>query len=270
MSLITRDQMMKFAPHGTAIIAAAIADNADRVLPKWKINTGPRLWMFMAMADVESAHFAKLFESLNYSVEGLLATFPTHFTAATAAQYGRTATRPADQRMIANIAYGDRMGNRGSTTDDGWLCRGQGLMGTTGRDSFERLAKALCVAVDQCRAMLTADDTLLECAVATFVAWGCLPYADKGDVEGCTRIINGGLNGLADRQAAYALAKRVWPSLSLDGPAVAAIRPAPPIPSPGPIEPPAAAPVHIDKVIAAAQPTGFKAWFANTFFRRPS
>ena len=211
MLVITSAELRKLAPTADARIVTNVVTTADAAFAKWGITTSNRLHMLMAMTAVESAWFSKVFESMNYSPAGLRSTFPTHFTEAQAQEYGRTADHPANQAAIANLAYGGRMGNTGP--DDGWLCRGQGLMQTTGLSSISRLAKALNVTVDECRAMLTADTTMMECAVATFVTWGCLPYADRCDVEGCTKVINGGLNGLADRQKAYALAKEIWPTM---------------------------------------------------------
>ena len=222
MPLIDRTAFGRFAPKATPTITDAVVIRADDVLPKWGITTAGRLWMVMAMMDVESAHFTTVFENLNYSAEALRKLWPTHFSEAQAQQYGRTASHPADQRVIANLAYGDRMGNRGSNTDDGWLCRGTGLLGTTGLSGFTKLAKALGTSVDDTRARLTDPQHMLECAVATFSAWGCLPFADRGDVEGCTLLINGGTNGLADRKDGYARAKAIWPTWSASPPMAAA------------------------------------------------
>jgi putative chitinase len=41
----------------------------------------------------------------------------------------------------------------------------------------------------------------LEVAVAQFCECGCLPFAEADDVKGVTHKLNGGFNGLADRQA---------------------------------------------------------------------
>ena len=206
MTLITASEIAKFAPHGTSIIAEAISAHADDALPKWGITSAPRLWMLMAMLKVESAGFATLFEDMNYSAERLTQVWPSRFPTLAAAQpYAH------NPQALANKVYGGRLGNVGP--DDGWLCRGTGLPQATGLSNFSRLAKAMNVSVDQCRAMLTAPATMFECGAATFATWGCLPYADKGDVEGCTKVFNGGLNGLADREAAYTLAKSIWPTL---------------------------------------------------------
>lgn len=257
MPPITRADLMRFAPHASITIADAILAKADAVLPMWGIDTPERLWMFMAHASVESAGFTALFENLNYSAERLVAVWPNRFPTVAAAQ--PFAHNP---QALANKVYGGRLGNTGP--NDGWLHRGQGLLQITGQDNFERLARAMGVTVPIARAMITSDGGMLECAAATFGTWGCLPFADHADMLGCTRAINGGVNGLADRQAAYALAKRVWPSID---PAPALIATAAPVVLP-PAPVPVASPRHIDNVAPAPAPRTLGQWFADTFFRR--
>ena len=206
MTIILSSELAKFAPRGTTVIADAIVVCADAAFTKWQINTAPRLWMFMAMASVESAGFSVLFEDMDYSVVRMRQVWPSRFpTNASAEPYAH------NPEKLANFVYGGRMGNEGSM--DGYYCRGQGLLQLTGMTAFEKLAKAMNVSVDQCRAMLTAPATMLDCAAATFSAWGLLPYADHQDVTGATRTLNGALNGLAGRRTAYAKAKAIWPTI---------------------------------------------------------
>ena len=203
--ILTAADLRRFAPHGTAIIVDAVAMPSATALPKWGITTAARLHMFLAMVSVESAGLTKVFEDMSYSAERIHAVWPNRFDSVAAAQ--PYAHRP---EKLANKVYGGRMGNTGP--DDGWLCRGTGLLQTTGLTAFSRLAKAMHVSVDQLRANLTDPLHMLDCAAATFATWGLLPYADKGDTWGATRTLNGGLIGLADREHAYALAQRIWPA----------------------------------------------------------
>lgn len=203
--IILASELARFAPHSSTRIADAVVTHADEVLSKWQITTARRLWVFLAMVSVESAGFSKLFEDMNYSAARLRQVWPSRFPTLAAAQpYAH------NPEKLANYVYGGRLGNPPGT---GYLTRGQGLLQLTGLTSFEKLAAALHVTVDQCRAMLTADDTMLDCAAATFSAWGLIAYADQHDVIGATLTLNGGLNGLADRQAAYHAAQQIWPSI---------------------------------------------------------
>ena len=85
----------------------------------------------------ESMNFTRLVENLNYSAEGLLATFPNRFTTEAANAYGRTAEHAANPLQIANIAYNGRMGNA-PNSDDGYNFRGRGFIQLTGRDNYTR------------------------------------------------------------------------------------------------------------------------------------
>lgn len=81
-------------------------------------------------------------ESLNYSVGRLRQVFGTHrITAEEARKYGRSGSKKADQRAIANTVYGGRWGrdNLGNVQPgDGWLYRGRGFAQITGRANYRK------------------------------------------------------------------------------------------------------------------------------------
>lgn len=170
------------------------------------VNT-PRRWaMWIAQLAHESGGFARLAESLDYTPEALMRTWPIRFDRETAHKVGRVTGRPADQRTIANIAYGDRLGNRAGM-GDGWTYRGRGIIQLTGRENYTAagLALRLPLADDP---DLAADPT----TAARIAAWYWRTrhvngHADAADVMGATRAINGGLHGLADRTARYQVAR---------------------------------------------------------------
>lgn len=161
------------------------------------------LAMFIAQTGAESQGFTRLTESLNYTPEGLLQTFGKYFTPDRAQAYGRTAAHPADQKGIASIVYANRMGNH--APDDGWSYRGRGLIQLTGYDNYKMCAEALDIDI------LTNPDLLAQDANASrSAAWfwqykRCNEVAS--DINEVTRRINGGLNGLDDRQARFERAK---------------------------------------------------------------
>lgn len=83
---------------------------------------------FLANINVESAGLTVLTENLNYSTEALISKFGRHrISIADAKKYGRNASHPANQEMIANILYGGEFGskNLGNTEPtDGWIAGG--------------------------------------------------------------------------------------------------------------------------------------------------
>ena len=217
MPLITAAQLARVAPHAAAHIVAAIVEHADAVLPRYGLATAERLRDFLAHVLVESAHLQRLDENLTYTAERLHQVWPKRFpTVASAEPFAR------NPRALANKVYGGRMGNAGP--DDGWLNRGAGLLATTGHDNIARLAAYLRVPFETARAMLTSDAGMLEAAAATYCLLGAPAYADRGDIVGSTRAVNGGLTGLADRRAALALCRKVWPRVP-PAPAASANRP---------------------------------------------
>ena len=122
--------------------ATGILNTQATVFPRYGINSSLVLAHMMAQFSEECGGGTEMVESLNYSTQALLDTWPKHFSQAEAEQYGRNAQHPADQRMIGNLAYGTRMGNHPGT-DDGYNFRGRGLIQTTGRDGYDELGQSL-------------------------------------------------------------------------------------------------------------------------------
>lgn len=193
----------KFAPKaipGTLeALEAAIAHYPELQEPLPLAHWLGQMW-------VESSGYSTMVENLNYSVDGLLNTFGRHrISAEDAKKYGRAAGRPADQQAIANIIYGGEFGRTqlGNTQPgDGWRFRGSGYKQITGRANTERSG----FTPEQLRTDPVAS---AKAAADFFVSRGCVAPARQDNVDAVTRIVNGGTNGLADRRAKTAEAKRI-------------------------------------------------------------
>lgn len=157
---------------------------------------------FLSQVGHESARLSQVEENLNYSSKGLLATFPKYFTPQQALDYAR---KPEN---IANRVYANRMGNGDESSGDGWKYRGKGVIQVTGRQNHARCGEAL--GLD----LINDPDLLLEPLNAALSAgwfWESRKLnnlAEQEDLRGITRAVNGGMNGFADRQLIYQLAKK--------------------------------------------------------------
>jgi putative chitinase len=141
--------------------------------------------------------FSASIENLNYSELGLSKVFKNYFDRNTAKKYARQPER------IANRVYANRMGNGNEMSGDGWRYRGRGLIQLTGKENYLKCGKGL--GVD----LLKNPDYLLTPIGATRSAgwfWNSKNLnrtADAKDIVANTKIINGGLKGLAHRQELY-------------------------------------------------------------------
>ena len=162
-------------------------------------KTPEHVSMWIAQVGHESANLTRLVESLNYSADGLVKTWPTRFTAESAARVGRTASKAADQEAIAEIVYGGRLGN--VHAGDGFRFRGRGLVQVTGRANYRECGQAIGQDLEQEPSLLEMRGT-----AAASTAWYWRKHkliGYNGDVLRVTRLINGGTNGLGDRQSRY-------------------------------------------------------------------
>lgn len=172
---------------------------------RFGISTPLRFVHFIAQIAHESGEFKSMEENLNYSADGLLRVFPKYFTKETAAQYARKPEK------IANKVYANRMGNGNEASGDGWRFKGRGAIGTTGRDNYKAYADSEFCVGD----LMSHPEWLAQspgCYKSAMYFWwknGLNQIADTDDVVKVTKRVNGGTNGLAQRQYYYRMAKRV-------------------------------------------------------------
>lgn len=164
---------------------------------KFDIDTPERIAGFLAQIGHESGGFRFTSENLNYRAEALTRVWPSRFPPGVAESY---AMQP---EKIANRAYADRMGNGDEASGDGWKYRGRGLIQLTGKDNYAAFS------LDADNEALVNPDLVAEPELAALSAgwfWkknGLNALADNRDIVGMTRRINGGTNGLDDRQMRY-------------------------------------------------------------------
>jgi putative chitinase len=181
------------------------ASELDAAAKVFYFDTTQRLAAFIAQTAHESASYNVLQENLNYSKEGLRKVFPKYFPDdATASRYAR------QPKWIASRVYGNRMGNGGEQTQEGWKFRGRGLIQVTGKNNY-RLCSDFLFGDDR---LLEDPDILLEPEYAMASAgwfWETNKLndvVDSGNFVQLTKRINGGTNGLAHRQELFDAALR--------------------------------------------------------------
>lgn len=171
------------------------------------IDTPRRMTHFLAQVFAESGELRYTEENLNYSADGLLKTFQKYFNATTARQYARQPER------IANKVYARRMGNGYESSGDGWRYRGRGYIQCTGKSNYALYAKSDLCSIDAVAKpeLLAMYPDNVKSALWYWESRNLNAIADRDDggnigetlVEEITRKVNGGLNGLAARQAYY-------------------------------------------------------------------
>ena len=180
-------------------------DNIDKYLPwlnmtmlKYDINTLVRQAMFLSQIAHESGNFCHVSENLNYSVNALRSVFGKYFpNDDLAAEYARKPEK------IANRVYANRMGNAEESSGDGWKYRGRGLIQLTGKNNYTTFS----LSADNNALLepeLVSEPELAVQSAGWFWSTNNLNrLADTGDVRVVTKRINGGYNGLEDREAKF-------------------------------------------------------------------
>lgn len=197
---ITALQMQSFAPSCDYIVIAPALDAAAGANG---ITIPARIACWLGQLHVESQGFTVLEERLKYSPERLTEVWRWRFPTVELAK--PFAYNPEG---LADLVYGGRMGN--TQPGDGYRFRGRGLIQLTGRENYEAASK--WCGVDLIANPQAAADPKLAALIAGAM-WrlkGLNALADQGDIEGITRVVNGGLTGLADRQRQTARAKAIW------------------------------------------------------------
>lgn len=237
--MLTLEMIKRRWPHGSQHVPGlveGIVAAAPTVFPKYGVDTALAVAHFMGQASEECGQGLEMWESGNYTAARLLAVFPKHFTPAMAR---RAAHNP---HLVFDIAYGGRMGNRPPPSEDGYERRGRGLSQVTGVEGYEKLQAFLREHGSEIDVMGHPDVVCdprftLECGVADWVVCGCLPFAKADDTLRETEYLNGGTNGLGERERQIGLWKRELLGTTAAPAAPARAEPAKPAPAAKPFTP---------------------------------
>jgi predicted chitinase len=185
----------------------------EEVLPRYGIaDSRLRLAHFFAQVLHESGCMRFDMENLNYSSNTLTKVFGAYFP--TQEEADAYAGQP---EKIANRVYANRMGNRGETSGDGWKYRGRGLIQLTGRSNYKAFAEWVGDKRILDQPDLVASEYAVHSAVFFWDKHNLNRIADKDDVVGLTKRVNGGENGLAHRRELFNKANGLLTMLDLGG-----------------------------------------------------
>jgi putative chitinase len=183
----------KLQGHVPQAVIDAIPDTAAR----FGITTPLRLAHFLSQTSHETGGFRAFSENLNYGSKGLLSIFGKYFkTINQANAYQR------NPEKIANLVYGNRMGNGNESSGDGWKYRGRGALQTTGKSNYQDFANFMGMPEIMTNPDLVATKYALASAGFFFKKNGLWPICDKGssreNVLAVRKRVNGGFIGAED------------------------------------------------------------------------
>ena len=197
---ITSQQLLQILPNAGQVVGVFVPV-LNTAMSRYQIVGANRIAAFVAQVGHESGHLTRLVENLNYSADALCRNWPSRFSMELASAVAR---KP---EQIANIAYGNRMGN--TAPGDGWKYRGRGLIQITGKNNYRACCEALGLDLNAQPELLEKPQHACMSAAWFWATNGLNTFADAGKIDAITQRINGGQTGAADRLALYTRALKV-------------------------------------------------------------
>ncbi|MBB4619986.1 glycoside hydrolase family 19 protein [Sphingomonas abaci] len=113
----------------------------------------------------------------------------------------------AMEEYASGRAYEGRPDLGNTAAGDGVRFKGRGPIQITGRANYRLYGRRIGIDVERHPEIAAIPSIGLQLSCAYWTAKNLNAFADRDDIEGITRRINGGLNGLSDRQKRLAAAK---------------------------------------------------------------
>ena len=211
MPALTKAELLKIFPAASKskldvdkLVSALNETFFHQLTDEVNFSTLNRRAAFLAQCGHESAGFSRVTENLNYSAEGLNKVFRKYFpTVESAKLYAR------QPQKIANRVYANRMGNGNESSGDGWKYRGRGFIQLTGKFNYHNCGIDIGVDLVNKPEYLETMEGALKSAMWYWNKRKINVFADKNDIVGMTKAINGGTIGLEDRRHHYEIAKKL-------------------------------------------------------------
>ena len=182
--MLNANQLRQIMPNLAPAKAASFLPHLNRAMAEYGIDTMRRTAAFIAQLAHESGEFRWMEEI-----------------------WGPTA---AQRRYEPESDLSRRLGN--TQPGDGFRFKGRGPIQLTGRANYQRFGSLLGVDLAAAPAQAAAPETAFRVAALYWKNRGLNELADAEDFREITRRINGGFNGLADREKYFERAKTVLAS----------------------------------------------------------
>ena len=173
---ITEQQLLQILPNAGRQ-AGVFASALTMAMERYQINTKLRMAAFIAQVGHESGQL----------------------------RYVREIWGPTAQQ----VGYEGRADLGNTVKGDGSKYRGRGLIQITGRAKYAACGEALGLDLINQPELLEQPQHAAMSAAWFWSTKGLNTLADKGEFVKITRRVNGGVNGLEDRQRLYAQAQKV-------------------------------------------------------------
>ena len=168
----------------------------NNAFKKYAITDTNEKAMFLAQTTHESNNYKRLEESFRYTPQRLFEVFRKRVGSLDNAK--KLCSQGA--KAIADFVYGGRLGN---AKDEGYKYRGRGIIQLTGKNNYKYYGEKLNIDLVNNPDLAKEADTAIEIALLFWKEKECGLYAKMGDVKTVTKLINGGYNGLDDRQKRF-------------------------------------------------------------------
>jgi putative chitinase len=191
----------------------AAFEKADRegIWKDYDIDEDIELIHFLAQAGPETGYFTVIRENMNYSASRLVQIFGVnkHSAAVTAAEASRLAGNP---QAIAERVYGlgnprkaHELGN--NRPGDGYRFRGGGPLQLTGGGAYKRTGEEMGIDLYGNPDLIADPDYILIPSLIHWRSRKISAAAKANNIQAVTKLVNGGLNGYADRVAFF---NKLW------------------------------------------------------------
>ena len=196
--MITEQQLKQIMPNLATAKVQLYLPHLNRAMQTYGVNTMPRTAAFVAQLAHESAEF-RFMEELWGPI-------------------------PAQVRYEPASDLARRLGN--TAPGDGKRFKGRGPIQITGRFNYQKYGDLLGIDLVAHPEMAAQPDVAFSTAGLFWNSNGLNELADDAQFATITKRINGGTNGLLDRERYYARAKAVLDGAFVSGPVGAARGPA--------------------------------------------
>jgi putative chitinase len=173
--MLTKDIIKKLAPTSKDEIVIPLVEYLNKHMSKYDVDNYLRVCHFLAQAAHESASFRTL------------------------------------EEYASGEAYEGRKDLGNTHKGDGIRYKGRGIFQLTGRANYAKIGKVIGIDLENNPELAEFPEVSVLTALEYWKSRSLNALADKDDVEGITRKINGGLNGFEDRKKYLSKIKSILP-----------------------------------------------------------